>query len=226
MGTFLHLFGTVANSFNGVCKVPELEKAAHLSEHGEALPNISAGNVPLAGPAQYGRTNHHWYALTTYPRHEKQVRQQLQLRDVDYFLPCYEQLRKWKNGQTVRVEFPLFPGYIFVEIDPAHRSRVLETPGAISLVGSGRELWPISDSQIRTLRDELHLRKFQPHAYLAAGQRVRIKAGPLANLTGILLRTASSLRVVLTLDQIMQGVAVEVDMTEIELLSSNPTHHS
>ncbi len=205
----------------GVRTVPEFNKTAHLSEHGEASSMLAGGNFAgtIATPSREERAERHWYALRTYPRHEKGVRERLQSRSVECFLPLFEQTRKWKNGQKMRVELPLFPGYLFVEIDPARRAHVLEIPGAISLVGSQHELWPVSDSQIQMLRDDLHLRKFEPYTYLSAGQKVRIKSGPLANLTGILIRKNSSLRVVLTLDQIMQGVAVEVDACEVEPLN-------
>jgi transcription antitermination factor NusG len=163
----------------------------------------------------------YWYALRTYPRHEKSVREHLLARNVVCFLPLYRKNSRWKNGCNVRVELPLFPGYIFVEIDPQRRARVLEIPGAISLVGSSHELWPIPGDQIRMLRENLMSRVWEPHEYLVAGNKVRIKSGPLTNLTGILVRKNSGLRVVLVLDQIQRGVAVEVDAGELELVAQD-----
>jgi transcription antitermination factor NusG len=163
----------------------------------------------------------YWYALRTYPRHEKRVREHLLSRNVECFLPLYKKNSQWKNGCKVRVDLPLFPGYIFVEIDPNHRARVLDIPGAISLVGSSHELWPIPGDQIRMIRENLMSRVWEPHEYLVAGNKVRIKSGPLTNLTGILVRNNSGLRVVLVLDQIQRGVAVEVAADELELVAQN-----
>jgi transcription antitermination factor NusG len=45
---------------------------------------------------------------------------------------------------------------------------------------------------------------------------VRIATGPLAGMKGIVVRTKSGLRVVLTVDLIMRSVAVEVNADELE----------
>ena len=94
--------------------------------------------------------------------------------------------------------------------------RVLETPGVLSLVGSRREPSPLESSEIESLRSELYLRELEPHPYLVAGDRVRIHSGALAGMIGVLVRKKSQLRVVLTLDLIMQSVAVEIGADEIE----------
>jgi transcription antitermination factor NusG len=60
------------------------------------------------------------------------------------------------------------------------------------------------------------MRKIEPHPYLTVGERVRIKAGVMTGVEGILVRQKNDLRVVLTLDTIMRSVAVEVDADDIE----------
>ena len=92
-------------------------------------------------------------------------------------------------------------------------------PGVLSIVGSGYEPTPLADFEIESLRSGLHLRKFEPHPYLVVGERVRIKAGPLEGMEGVLLRKKSNLRVVLTVASIKQSVAVEVDAGDVEPLS-------
>lgn len=164
----------------------------------------------------------HWYAVRTLPRHEKRVHENLQRCSVECFLPLYEVSHRWKNGCVARVELPVFPGYIFVEINPRDRFRVLEMRGAVSFVGSQREPWPLPDSDIQSLRNSLGLRKFEPHAYLTAGQKVRVKSGPLQGLTGFLVRKSGGLRVIVSVDLIRQAVAVEVDLDDVESTDPNP----
>ncbi len=193
------------------------EAITHLSENGEALflrGEISGETGAMHRPAEQ---QIHWYAVRTLPRHEKSIREHLGHRDVNCFLPVYRSVRRWRNGCDAQVELPLFPGYLFVRIDLGNRVQVLEVPGVISLVGAGRQPLPLPDSEIMSLRDGLQLHKCEPHAYLAVGQRVRIKAGPLVDWTGIVVRKNGSLRVVLALDQIMQGVAVTLDERDIEI---------
>ncbi len=51
-----------------------------------------------------------------------------------------------------------------------------------------------------------------------AGQRVRIRSGALEGLEGIVVRNKNSVRVVMTLEHIMQSYAVEVDIEDLEPL--------
>jgi transcription elongation factor/antiterminator RfaH len=158
----------------------------------------------------------HWYAIYTSPRHEKRVHEHLAYRDVECFLPLYRTVHRWKNGCKPVVELPLFPGYLFVKIGRPERVRVLEVPGVLSFVGTRMEPARLSDFEIETLRSGLHLQKVEPYADLAVGQNVRIKAGPLVGLAGVLLRHNNGFRVVLTLDLIKQSVAVELDASDVE----------
>jgi len=195
-----------------------VSRETHLSENGEALARFSSATFATAPDAPAAPC---WYALRTQARHEKRVWEHLQSREIEAFLPLYEQVHRWRNGCKARVELPLFPGYIFVEMEFRERIRVLEVPGTIDFVGASQGPWPIDDVQIQVLRNNVQTRRFEPHAYLTAGQRVRIAKGPLTNLTGILVRKNASLRVVLVLDAIMQGVAVEVDADELEVAEPN-----
>ena len=103
-----------------------------------------------------------------------------------------------------------------MHIDPRERVRVLEVPGVQSLVGFGRTLAPLPHFEIEALRSGLGQRKIEPHPYLVIGERVRIKAGPMTGMEGVLVRKKNNFRVVLALDAIMQSVAVEVDADDLE----------
>jgi transcription antitermination factor NusG len=61
--------------------------------------------------------------------------------------------------------------------------------------------------------------KVEPHPYLKMGERVRVKAGVMAGVEGVLVRKKNQCRVVLSLDAIMQSVAVEVDASDLELVA-------
>ena len=197
-----------------------LGKAPHLSEVGEAVHEM---NKERPGNAEAKNADANWYALQTYPRHEKRVCTDLGLRAMECFLPLYETVHRWKNGCKVRVELPLFPGYLFVRINPRERYKVLSLPGAVSIVGSAGGPWPLPEDEIERLRASMHARKFEPHPYLAVGQKVRIKSGPLANMTGFLVRQSGGLRVVITVEMIQQAAAVEVDANDVEPIGPAPT---
>ncbi len=157
-----------------------------------------------------------WFALYTSPRHEKRVAQHLAFRRIEYFLPLYRVVRKWTHSSPGNLELPLFPNYVFVHITRREKPRVLEVPGIISIVTFGRELAELPEAEIEALRSALHLRRFEPHPYLVVGERVRIKAGLLAGMEGVLIRQKNTTRVVLTLDLIRQSIAVEAEADDLE----------
>jgi transcription antitermination factor NusG len=160
-----------------------------------------------------------WFALYTTARHEKRVAEHLEQRQIECYLPLYKSERKWSDGSRVTLELPLFPGYIFVRMQRNERVQVLSVPGALAVVGgTGGEPAPLPDATIDTLRTGLALRPAQPHPLVTAGRRVRIRSGALAGLEGIVVRTKNGIRVVMTLEHIMQSYAVEVDLEDLEPL--------
>ena len=182
-----------------------LSGAVDVSESAAVRPGLS----PIEQPQQ-------WFAAYTTPRHEKAVLRHFEVRRLESFLPLYTSVRRWKNGCHVAVKQPLFPGYVFVHIQRRSAARVLQVPGVVSIVSSGREPSPLASDEIESLRAGLPQRYFEPHPYLTVGDRVRIVNGPLSGLAGVLVRKKNSMRVVLTLDLIMQSVAVEIGTDEIE----------
>ncbi len=158
----------------------------------------------------------HWYAVYTRSRHEKTVAEQLVHKSVDHFLPLYETIRKWKNG-NFKVRLPLFPGYLFVHIPLRERLRVLQVPGVVQLVGSSGVPLALPQAEIETIRDALTKGlQAHPHPYLKVGSRVRIISGPLEGLQGILLRKKGRLRLVVSVDLIMRSISIDVDASEVE----------
>jgi transcription antitermination factor NusG len=157
----------------------------------------------------------HWYAVYTCANHEKRVAAELQARSVAQFLPLYSCVRRW-NDRRVTLELPLFPGYVFVRLALRDRLRVQQIPSVVRLVGFNGMPTALPDAEMETLRSGLSKRlRAEPHPFLTVGRKVRIKAGPFAGLEGILKRRKSGLRVVVSLELILQSVAVEVDAADL-----------
>lgn len=196
------------------------------SEDGEALQRIAPGSfqtecASIASGAAKASYSARWFAVYTTCRHEKRVAQHFNQRDIEYYLPLYRVERRWRDGSRVTLDLPLFPNYIFVHIDRSERVRVLNVPGALTVVGgTGREPLPLPDAAVEALRFGLEQRRVEPHPLLTAGQQVRIRSGAFAGMEGVVLRKKSGLRVVITLQQIMQSVAVEVDEDDLEVVGA------
>jgi transcription antitermination factor NusG len=183
------------------------------SEDGEAMHEIAA--KPVATGAS------HWFAAYTTSRHEKRVALHLTQRRIEHFLPLYRAQHKWKDGSEALVDLPLFPGYVFIRIDPRDRVGVLEVPGVVSIIGTATRPAPLADDEVEALRIGLDPMRSQPHPLLRTGQRVRIKNGALAGIEGIVLRKKSGCRVVLTLDLLMQSIAIEVDGEDVDPIDTS-----
>lgn len=166
-------------------------------------------------PANYAEPR--WYAAHTYARHEKRVAEQLKQKAVEQFLPLYESLRRWKD-RKVRLELPLFPGYIFVRTSVLDKLNVIRVPGVVRLVSFNGRPTPIPETEIAALRRGLNAGvTVKPHPYLKMGRPVRVKSGPLTGLTGRLVRTKQNCRIVISIEAIMRSIVAEISLDEVEV---------
>lgn len=159
-----------------------------------------------------------WYAVCTNPRHEKQVAAQLGTKGLEYFLPLFDSVHHWKDRRK-NVELPLFPGYVFVRLALSERLRVLSTYGISRFVTFGGPPAPLDEVELTRLRNGLAQIQAEPHPYLRIGSRVLIKHGPFCGTEGILTRKKDRLRVVLSVDMLMQSIAVELDAADLQKLN-------
>ena len=192
-----------------------VSEGAKLHPEASMLQTATQSAFPVNGLAVTEQQSR-WYAAYTCSRHEKQVSRQLHERRIDCFLPTYQSVRRWKDRRK-EVEFPLFPGYIFVHIMEAERVRVLQVSGVVQLVTFNGRPAPLEDSEIESLRCGIANGIWpEPHPYLKAGRRVRVKYGPLAGVEGFLVRRKDKYRVVISIDLIMRSIAAEVQVADLE----------
>jgi transcription elongation factor/antiterminator RfaH len=158
-----------------------------------------------------------WYVIHTRSRHEKRVNEQLQVKQVEVFLPLYRSKRNW-NGRSAVVDLPLFPGYVFVRIPLAERLSVLSLGGVAGLVSFQGAPVPLPDLELERMRTCLSWAAAEPVPYFRPGNRVRIVEGALAGLEGVILRQNGQARFVLSIDLILRSVAVNVDARDLELV--------
>ena len=196
-----------------LCDAPvQLRLRVNLQATGQTFGDQAAMNPAIMGTAR----DRNWYAVYTVPQHEKSALKQLDLREVESFLPVYETVRVWKNRQRMKLILPLFPTYLFVHINSRERAKVLQSPGVLQIVGNSREGVPLPDSEVEFLRSGFCRQRIEPYRELVIGERVRIKSGVMQGLQGTLVRKSNSMRFVLTLELINQHAAIQVDAEDLE----------
>src|ERR1700694_5226340 len=86
-----------------------------------------------------------WYAIRAKARHEKIVCNQLETDGFDSYLPTIQQFRQWTDRRKL-IDFPLFPGYVFVRIREfaSQKTQILRKDGVLRgvegiLVGLGNK---------------------------------------------------------------------------------------
>ncbi len=157
-----------------------------------------------------------WYAVTTRSRHEKVVAEQLWQKDIECFLPLREVLSKWKDRYK-KVQFPLFPGYLFVKV-PMQKRRldILQVSSVVRIIGCNGESDAIPEVQLQAVkRLVFSTLPHDPYPYIVEGDRVEIVRGPLRGLQGILTEKKGVYKFILSVDLIQQAVACEIDACDV-----------
>jgi transcription antitermination factor NusG len=163
-----------------------------------------------------------WFAIHTYPRHEKRVTRELGYKGVEVYLPLVAKRHQWSDRLKL-VELPLFPCYAFARIQPSAEARVkiLCTDGVISLVGASRQGEPIPDSQIENVRILLAGKvQLDPYHFLKVGQRVRVRGGSLDGLEGILVRRNGNRRLVISVESLERSLSISIEGLDMEPVQS------
>ena len=159
-----------------------------------------------------------WFAVHTYPRHEKRVASELGYKGLEVYLPLVSRRHQWSDRLKL-VELPLFPCYAFVRIQPSAeaRVRVLCTSGIISLVGASGQGEAIPESQIESVRILLNSKvQLDPYHFLKVGQRVRVRGGSLDGLEGILVRRNGNRRLVISVESLERSLSINVEGLDVE----------
>jgi len=161
-----------------------------------------------------------WYALYTRHQHEKNVARSLSGKGFEVFLPLYTAVHRWKDRDK-QLSLPLFPCYIFLRNPLERWQSILATPGVYSLVGFAKRPATIACDEINAVKRVVgSCLKLEPHPFLQCGDRVRLRAGPLEGLEGLLVRKKSTWKLVVSVEMLQRAVAVEVDATMVERVAA------
>ncbi len=160
-----------------------------------------------------------WYVAQTQPNAENKAVAHLGRQGFGTYLPRY--LKRRRHARRVEiVSAPLFPRYLFVEIDTAiQRWRsIYSTLGISQLVGHGDVPTPVSDHVVSVLKsreDAEGFIKLDNRLALRVGDKIQVLDGVFADCLGLYEGMRDCDRVAILLDLLGRKVRVTVDAMSV-----------
>ena len=162
-----------------------------------------------------------WYATYVKSKHEFVVQDQLFKKEIETFLPAVKKLRQWKDRKKW-INFPLFPGYLFVNIqpDPEKFLSVLKTIGVINFV-SAEPKYPtvVPPEEINSLKLLLENNKaIDVFPHIKEGTRVKVKRGALHGAEGVLEKKDDQYMFLVNVNILGRSVGVRIYADDVEAI--------
>lgn len=161
-----------------------------------------------------------WYAIQAKSNFENRMSRDLEVRGVESYCPSFREVHQWADRKKV-VARPIFPGYVLARFPDSAESRlrVLQSAGAVRILGSAGKIEPIPTIEVDSIKKTLDSgRPCAPHHFLKEGTQVRVRRGALRNAEGILVQTKNDSRLVLSISLFSRSIATEVDLRDVEIL--------
>jgi transcriptional antiterminator RfaH len=169
---------------------------------------------PFAGP-----TGTIWYLLYCKAKEEHKAVMHLANQSVDAFYPKV-MVTKVLRGKRQTVEEPLFPNYVFAQLDHGKHNftSVRSTRGVIGFVKQGKAYQQVSNSLISVFR-ELQSVAQVDSKLPKTGDKVTVHSANHNNIQAIYQEPKGEQRAMLLIELINKPVLVELDNTEFSLAS-------
>ncbi len=153
-----------------------------------------------------------WIVVNTHPHKENlALRNLTQQQFLPYCPLIRKRIRHARRSQDVLR--PLFPGYVFVQVDQDLRrwQPILSTIGVRTLVRFGERLSFLDDGFVRCLRArEIDGAIVRPQHAFASGQEVRVSGGAFDGLVATIVTMDERDRLVVLMDILNRSVRVKV----------------
>src|ERR1044071_1948296 len=156
-----------------------------------------------------------WFALWTRSRHEQVVREQLEQKHVEAFLPTVTRWSRWKDRKK-KIDWPLFPGYCFARFSPRERRPILKCTGVVNIISFEGEPAPIPEHEIDGIRALVESElAYDPCPMIREGMMVEVMHGPRKGVVGVFIRKGPHPRLVLSAYLTGQALGVKVTAPDL-----------
>jgi transcription antitermination factor NusG len=157
-----------------------------------------------------------WYVAHVRPRCEKKLVEHGKIYDFPTTLPTYSSTKKYR-GKVVTFQKPLFPGYVFLQLNRKTRQVAVQSNYVANMleVHDQEEFKAQLADILFALEQEVEIR-VEPT--IGVGKQVIVKSGPLQGQEGWVEERFGMTTVLLRLDFIGQAAAVKVEANTLELI--------
>lgn len=155
-----------------------------------------------------------WYALQHKPAQGDRAVQHLQNQDITCLYPKVE-VEKIKAGKRIKKLEPLFPGYVFVNLEQSDPmwAKLRSTRGVLRIVSFGNRPASIGDEVIAHIKDSLD--KVAELGGIKPGQSIELSEGPFKGLNAVFLSYDGEERAIVLIHFMQKQQAVRVSLASI-----------
>jgi transcriptional antiterminator RfaH len=161
-----------------------------------------------------------WYAVHAHPREEAKALGHLVRQGYRAYLPRYtKKIRHARRTETVAR--PLFPRYLFVNLDLATEGwrSIRSTMGVVDIVCFGGQPAPLPSGVIegiKTQEDANGFVQFADQCAFKRGDPVMVLSGPFSQQLGLCDSITDNQRIAILLDLLGRKVRVVLDVEAVE----------
>lgn len=157
-----------------------------------------------------------WFLVHTKPRQEARAQVNLQDQRFKCWLPRLR-AEKVVRGKLVVVDEPLFPRYLFIEVEDGQNwSPVRSTPGVTTIVRFGGVPGRVPAEVVEVLQAEEQARFMQPaRLRYARGQPVLITSGPFAGVRAVFDMADGDARALVLIELLSRPAKLPVPLSSL-----------
>jgi len=156
-----------------------------------------------------------WYALQYKPAQGDRALKNLQNQEIDCFYPKIT-VEKIKAGKRTKKLEPLFPGYLFVNLEQTDPTwaKLRSTRGVLRIVGFANKPAPIGDDVIQHIKDSLD--SVAQQGGIKPGQAVQLNEGPFEGINAIFQAYDGEARAIVMINFMQKQQEVRVPVSSIK----------
>lgn len=158
-----------------------------------------------------------WCIIYTKSRGEKKLIQELSKCNVNSYLPLMKQERIWSDRKKI-IQIPVFPSYVFVEVNNKNYYLALQCNNAVKYVYQGNKPAYILETeidQLKIIEQKSDGNWSSTNRLFSKGELIYLSKGPLKGMTGKIVKINNKEIFTLRIEAMNKSVILNLSYNEI-----------